>query len=224
MKRFFWVILIFIFTIPITTSAQDLTGTWYLRFETGVATALDPDLRAPELIEADLGSSLYFGGGVGYQLFEKLRTDFTVTYRGGFQQDFEIGNVATGEGDFASTAAMLNINYEFDEWNNLIPFVGVGFGYVYNHLDEISIVSTEGRPLAFINGGGWANFGFQIGGGLTVPVHEKWLFDFGYRYFDGGKYESSDVIHLANGVNMVFAKHVGSLSAHDLTLGLRYRF
>jgi outer membrane protein W len=226
-KKIIVPLLISIFGISVISFAADLSGSYYLRFETGLATALGPDLRAPNVLEADLGNTMYFGAGIGYQLFEKVRTDFTVTYRGGFEQIVEIGNVINGKGDFQSTAAMLNLNYEFnavDKLNNLIPYAGVGFGYVYNHLDQISVVSSDGSPVASIDGAGWANFGVQLGGGITIPLQDQWMIDLGYRYFDGGKYESSDIIHLANGVDTAFSKEVGSLSAHDFTVSLRYRF
>jgi len=214
-------LLVFLLTFPLSGSAQDRTGMVFLRFETGLAGGLSPDLALPNLVDAGLGKTMYFGAGAGYQLFERLRTDLTVTYRGGFEQTVDFGEALHAKADFQSTAVMLNAHYEFSPSGKIVPYVGGGIGYVYNHLDQVSITSAQDAPVATINGGGWANFGAQFGGGIAIPIRDKWFVDLGYRYFDGGKYESADKIHIASGVTQTFSRHVGDLRAHDFTAALR---
>jgi opacity protein-like surface antigen len=209
------------FSIPIFCSAQDWTGSLYLQFETGISSALGPDVVFPDLVDADLGNTMYLGVGVGYQMFPQLRGDMTVTYRGGFEQSLAVGNNIRGRADFQSTSVLFNVNYEFAPWNGLTPHVGGGIGYVYNHLDQVSITTDDGTPLANINGAGDADFAFQLGGGITFPLKDKLQLDVGYRYFDGGTYGSDSVIHLAQGVNREFSRTEGDLSAHELNVGLR---
>ena len=66
------------------SQASDLSGSYFVRFETGFATANGPDFQALDLVKADLGNTMYFGFGGGYQVFQKLRADLTITYRGGW--------------------------------------------------------------------------------------------------------------------------------------------
>lgn len=204
-----------------SATADDMAGTISLRFETGISSAFSPDLKLPNIVKSDLGNTMYFGGGVVYHVRHNLRADATITYRGGLEQSVEFGDAFHAKADFQSTAIMFNGAYEFSPWRQFVPYVSGGLGYVYNHLDMVSIVSSEGQPLANISPGGWANMGGQFGGGVSIPFHENWFVDVGYRYFDGGKYESDDVIHLATGVNQTFDRHVGNLRANELTVALR---
>ena len=219
-QLFLWV-LVCLLAFPLFCSAVDRTGTPFIDFETGLAGSRSPDLRLENLTSADLGKTMYLGVGAGWQLSPKIRADFTVTYRGGFQQSIEIGDNIHGTGNFQSTAAMANVHYDFSAWKNSIPFVGGGLGYVHNHLDQVSIIDTSGTPLANIQGGGWSNLCYQFGGGLAIPIRDEWFIELGYRYFHGGKYESDDVIHYAEGVNQVFQRHVGTLSSNEFVVRLR---
>jgi opacity protein-like surface antigen len=205
-----------------SAEAQDMTGTIYLQFQGGLSGAMEPDLKLENVVSSELGSTPFLGAGAAYQIRRNIRADFTLTYRGGFEQNAELGNSINAKADFQSTAAMFNVTYEFSEWSGLTPYITGGLGYVYNHLDQVSI-TADNRPLANIQAGGWANLGGQIGGGITIPFANDWALDVGYRYFDGGKYESSDTIQLASGVNLDFEKHVGSLSANEIVATLRIR-
>jgi opacity protein-like surface antigen len=220
-KTFLGLLFVILLSICLSAGADDKTGTISLRFETGISSGLSPDLKLPNIVKAGLGKTMYFGGGAVYQIRHNLRADATITYRGGFEQNVEFGEAFHAKADFQSTAVMFNAAYEFSPWHQVIPYVSGGLGYVYNQLDQVSIVSSDGLPLANINPGGWANMGAQFGGGVSIPFHENWFVDVGYRYFDGGKYESDDVIHLATGVNQTFDRHVGNLTANELTVALR---
>lgn len=201
--------------------AEDMSGTIYIKAETGISSTFSPDLKLPNVTKLDLGNTMFFGFGAGYQIREHFRADAVLSYRGGLEEDVEFGDAFQGKADFQSTSFMFNGTYEFSEWHGVIPHVTGGLGYVYNHLDTVSITTSDSAPLASINGGGWANFGGQFGGGVSIPFHENWFVDVGYRYFDGGKYESDDVIHLATGVNQTFERHVGNIRANELTVALR---
>ena len=204
--------------------ASDLSGSWYLQFNTGLSSATSPNLKLDNVVDSSLGKTMDFGIGAGYQMYPKLRADFTVTYRGGLKQDADFLNQLHATADFQSTSAMANFYYDFSEWHGTYPFVTAGLGYVHNHLDTVSILDHDLRPVASIQGGGWSNLGAQFGGGLALPVRSDWFLDIGYRYLNYGKYESSDLIRYANGVNQKFERHVGEFSAHNFFATLRIRF
>jgi len=223
-KRVLWLLVFISVATFAYASDADLTGSWYLKFETGLSNATGPDIKLENIVSADLGKTGDLGIGGGYQLYPKLRADFMITYRGGLRQEIDFADQLHARADFSSVAAMFSAYYEFSEWHGTIPYLMGGLGYVHNHLDTVSITDQQAAPVASIQGGGWSNLGTQFGGGFAFKVREDWYLDAGYRYLHYGKYESDDVIRYATQTNQVFERHVGKFSANDFTIALRIRF
>src|SRR5262245_47068241 len=111
-KMKFGLIIAFLFSCTFVFADDELTPVsgWYVRFDAGISSAMDPELKIPSgPLPADLGSSPIVGAGFGYSYVPGLRGDLTVTYRSGFQQVGGFAGMPQGTADFRSLAVLGSI-------------------------------------------------------------------------------------------------------------------
>lgn len=228
-----------------TAAAQSLAPGFYLRGEAGWSWSHSKDFNdrngqyAPDCMictspgPSGLGSSALLGGGVGYRLTDLFRVEAMVDYRGWYKLD---GNDNAGthyKADASSLAGMLN-GYVDLPWNlgPVRPYVGAGLGVAHNRLGAITQSFTiPGIGPGYENdpGGSRTNFAWQAMLGLSWDITDRITVDAGYRYFDGGKMQSSggtSTFGIAGlgAVNVPTDGISGRFTASEAVVGLRYRF
>ncbi len=163
------------------------------------------------------------GAALGYEVsawFGKLRAEIEIHYR--FRYDFDENRpvidslpLAGLDSDLATATGLVNINYRFELWSFLNPYVGGGLGATYYRADsEFNDFGALGRSNKESTG---TNFTWAINAGMLWQISERFDLVLGYRYIDMGEIEFGS---FAGGGVDVVADYV----SHDVILGLGYRF
>ena len=219
---------VFLILLLISSSifAEELTpaGGWYVRFDAGISTASDPELKIPSgPIPADLGSSPILGGGLGYSLVPGIRADLTLTYRSGFEQISGFPAMPQGVADFRSLATLLSLYLDVLSSERVSPYAGFGIGFARNDLGRITITNPDGSRLGTIEGKSKTGYAWQFCAGGSFQLGDQWLLDAGYHYLKGGDYESKDLLVFSDG-SSVFAKDKAKFRSHEFIVSLQYTF
>ncbi len=163
------------------------------------------------------------GAILGYEMsagFGMLRAEIEIHYR--FRYDFDENRPVIDalpqaglDSDLATTTGLVNLNYRFDLWSFLSPYVGGGLGATYYRADnEFNDFGGLGKSSKVSTG---TNFTWAINAGLLWQLSERFDLLLGYRYIDMGEVEFGS---FAGGGVEVVADYV----SHDVVLGLAYRF
>lgn len=167
---------------------------------------------------AGIGATLGYEASAG---FGKLRVEIEIHHR--FRFDFDenrpiIDNALPQAGldsDLATTTGLVNLNYRFDLWSFLSPYVGGGLGATYYRADsEFNDFGGLGRSSKVSTG---TNFTWAVNAGMLWQVSDRFDLVLGYRYIDMGEVEFGS---FAGGGVEVVADYV----SHDVILGFGYRF
>jgi len=175
----------------------------------------------------DMGSSELYTVGAGVQVNNFLTIALDATRRPDYQyskfqtpsgpQPVGFIGTKTRKFDFDNTSIMLNAlvygagfphhRLDWSTQNVLIqPFVGVGIGVAYNTVSDFHSVSdstVQGAKQVFsvANSHTISQFAWQLLAGLNMTLHKRFLVDMGYRYFDGGNFESNNYVYQVQGLN-----------------------
>lgn len=167
-------------------------GGWYLRGDIGIGTNRhDPDVEflsngAPPPLavgasyimdDFKMGSSAFFGVGIGYQFNNWLRADLTAEYRGSaslsgrdtflFPTTATTGNRLTNNysGSLQTNLYMANLYADlgtFCGFGCITPFVGGGIGFATHKMGQVTDNSVQGpyntavAPNSVFTGGTFA--------------------------------------------------------------------
>jgi len=203
---------------------MDPASGFYVRFDAGVSLARDPELQIPSgPLPADLGKSPVFGGGIGYSFVPGIRTDFTVSYRSGFEQVSGFAQMPAGNAEFESVAGLVSLYLNLFPSETMAPYAGFGIGASRNQLGEVRITNPNGSLLGTIRGDNQTNFAWQVCAGISMNLSNRWLLDIGYHYLSAGEYTSQDLLSFPDG-SSTFTKDVGKFRANELQLSLQYTF
>jgi opacity protein-like surface antigen len=231
-------------------------GGWYLRGDVGVGVNNTVTFSTSSVIPADFSNNYYnsalseaalFDAGVGYQVNNWFRTDFTAELRGGssfsglqvanqrvapFSQfaDFYRANVST-------FLAMANVYADLGTWGGVTPFVGAGIGGAWNHFyagtdASVNTINNFTGPAGGILGAATqTDLAWALMAGFDVNVTRQLKLELGYRYLNYGTFKSASSQCLSGNVNgagsfncngsgYTLASH--NLASNDFRLGLRY--
>lgn len=207
------------FSLP--ALAQHKTEGLYLRLDSGYSMSRDANGDLGE----DVGASAIIGGGIGYRIHEVLRTDLTVSYRGGYEVDYATSILATpltARGDVSSLSSFLNLYADLDRWGPLQPYIGVGVGLSQNKVGDVT-GTAAGTPFATIEGASKTSLAWQAMAGVSLAFTYNAFLDIGYHYVDLGEAETADR-GTAFGVPVTGVRSTGNLRAHEIQVGLRWQF
>jgi opacity protein-like surface antigen len=101
----------------------------------------------------DDDNDIAFGGGIGYDFENMLRTDLRIDYAGEYD---------TGVDDFGVTTLLGNVYLDFDNDSMITPYVGAGAGYGWTDDDN--------------------GFAYALMGGASVDFSDSVAMDVGYRF------------------------------------------
>jgi opacity protein-like surface antigen len=172
----------------------------------------------------DVGDSSVLGGGIGYRFNPNWRGDVTLGYRGGYSLAGTDGGGGSFKSDITSMALMANGYYDFST-GGVRPYVGAGVGWAQNEMDPVALSFPGGTITTPSGKKSGAAFAFMAGVGIPVS---GWVLDIGYRYVDLGKIESGSgtasatATGLPGSVPFPYSGAEGKLTAHELTVGIRF--
>ncbi len=149
-------------------------GSWTARLSAGASALSDSDLVfGAGIVDQPFGTGATFGGAIGYDYAgSPWRSEIEFAYR--------TADPEGTEGDFASTALMLNGYYSFAASGRWRPYFGAGFGI----LTEIDFDIEQGpRAGEYSDRGGVA---IQVMLGTEYAFDERWSLSGEVRYFDAG--------------------------------------
>ena len=153
-RKYLFAVLFSFFPVFVFAELEPAGG-WYMRFDAGFSSA-QPD---------DLGTSPVFGGGLGLAYVPGLRADLGLTYRSGFDEDFQ------------ALTTLLSVYLDVYQTATVSPYGGFGMGFSRNK-DVIDTTTV---------------FAWQICGGANIQLGNRWLLDVGYHLVKGGELHSHEV-------------------------------
>jgi OOP family OmpA-OmpF porin len=226
-----------------TGFAQDgafsLPSGLYIRGDVGGASGADTTFKdkKPASINSLLGtttqpsstgSSVIFGGGVGYRFTPMFRSDVTVDYIPSLKVTGHNSLVPTltNSADLSSLVGMVNgyldINgFAPNMFGRFQPYLQGGVGIARNDLDKTSF----GGPFAGVtlSGSTRTNFAWGVGAGLGYAITPNLTLDVGYKYLDLGEMRTGSTVSIA-GVSTGVTPAKADLQAHTVMVGLRFGF
>jgi opacity protein-like surface antigen len=224
-------------------------GGWYLRGDIGYAkihtAGVEYYQATPTLTGSfeshDISSTWMIGGGIGYQVNDWFRVDWTANHF--FNTDFD-GSSATGvtcssgapavcdyadTGDVNITTFLANAYVDLGNFSGFTPYVGAGIGGAMVHWGEITndetCVSNCGTWVeADSVHGGYSDlhFAYALHGGVSYDISANLKLDAGYSFthIEGGRmfgFESGNANSGVQGFN-------DDIKIHAFRAGLRYQF
>jgi len=168
-----------------------------------------------------VGKAFILGGGVGYRFAKDMRGDVTLGYRG-YKLDASDGAGTQFKANVTSTTVMANFYYEniaaSGPWS---PYIGAGLGLTQNKFGDL----TANDPVsgsADAPGGTKSGIAWALMAGFGVPLSKERTLDFGYRYIDLGKIETTGNLVDSAGNVVPYEGATGKLRAHELFVGVRF--
>lgn len=172
-------------------------------------------------LSGQTGTSLAYGGGVGYRFLDWLRGEVTYTYRGGYVFDapFVITNIRS---ERRSHAFMVNAHVDVAraagvDFGMFEPYVSAGVGVAVNRVD--SQRASFGPIFIGLSGDTTrASFAWQLGFGTGIRLSRNMVLDLGYRYVDLGTARTNST----NIFGLTLPEFRSSQQSHEVGIGFRF--
>jgi opacity protein-like surface antigen len=165
----------------------------------------------------DWNSRVVPGAHFGVELFRLLRADIGFNYRGDL--DFKTNSFQPPvptffyKTDADTYSLMFSLFFEPIHYKKWTPYVGAGVGSTWIDIKTNDTV-VRGSDKE-------TNFAWQAEAGIQYELTKHFVLRLGYRYINMGRLD----IPLITISFPTPAGHLkGDLTAHDVVLGLRYRF
>jgi opacity protein-like surface antigen len=192
--------------------------------------------------------------GVGYRINPNVRVDATWELRTGSNlkaadnvriinsQGQTAADIYTiYDANLGSQVGLVSAYFDLGNWNGLTPFVGASIGVARNTVSGLTTAShstlnfySTSPPYALAGrlsetSGGYAtdktkySFAWGLTAGLAYEVSDRLTLEMAYRYLNLGSGAQTNIIQCTCGTIGSPLK-VGSLSSHDVKLGMRWNF
>lgn len=221
-------------------------GGWYLRGDIGYAkqsvqgvTYFQGPSQTGAFEQHDIDTSWMIGGGIGYQVNDWFRVDWTANYyatadfTGSSAQDVACANVVPGAGNCSYsdngsvqvTTVLANAYVDLGTWQGFTPYVGAGIGGALVHWGDLTNTEYEiadpTNSVSDVHGkrSGW-RFAYGLHAGTSYDISAKLKIDAGYSF-----------THISGGEMFGFGATSGfsgtqgyhdAMKIHAFKLGLRY--
>jgi opacity protein-like surface antigen len=235
---------------PLPLVVEAPVGGWYLRGDIGVGiqsfssfnfTQTNAAFVWPSswtIIQQDIQDTTIFGLGVGYEVNNWFRVDFTGEYRtkaqfkvtGSYSGASCNGGVGTcfdvNTGNYSAEIFMVNAYFDLGTWWCLTPYIGFGVGGAYNTISGMQdngIISngTVGFGFAANNASNF-NFAWNVQAGLTYSVNNNFKIDFNFRYLNLGS-PISPIVECQNTTACPAAFYTfKDMTSEDFRIGFRW--
>lgn len=180
----------------------------YLRMDIGYGLTMDPDgtTTAGAMTGESVANLGLFGGGLGYQFNDNLRTDLTIDYRPDANVDATTAGGTAIASEVNGMSAMLNAYYDVATFDGFTPYVGAGIG--------VARLETADQTGTAANGDTSTNFAWalMVGAAIDVGSGGQTKADLGYRFVSLGEFQQEG------------GTEYDDLMVHELRAGLRHLF
>lgn len=184
--------------------------------------------------KGDLDTSGLYGIAFGYKMNENFRADLSLDYRPGYESKYsEQEKASSGQNinlnhkvKVKSWTTMLNLYYDIATVNGFTPYVTSGLGVAKNKTNNYTISATGPNGFArqaVYNKGNKTNFAWKVGVGSKYQISQDFDLDLRYQYANLGKFETSSAFY-GGGVKHNGVAKKGTIKAHEVLLGLAYKF
>lgn len=203
---------------------QQASG-WYLRGDVGYSFNKS---RGAEYTRSDSGTAVdysfsrksvddnfLFGGGVGYQITNYLRTDLTLDYmaKSKFSANGPlINNVSSA---MRAYGLMANAYVDLGTYGRITPYVGAGIGGAYVKWDRLTACGN-----CEIDGKGDWRFAYGLMAGASIDVTCNLKADVGYRF---RQIAGGDMFGISAS-GLTSAGRDKGITSHEIRVGGRYVF
>ncbi|HEY3916294.1 MAG TPA: OmpA family protein [Stellaceae bacterium] len=188
-------------------------------------------------IPASTGNSVLFGGGIGYRFNPMFRTDLTIDYIPSLHASGTAvggGPLVAGETDQVDISSLVGMANGYLDLNGFMPhtfggfqpYVDFGVGLAHNELGTATgKLSPALGALPFSQtGADRTNFAWGAGAGIGYALTPNLTLDIAYKYLDLGATRTGTSITALGATGAVTAAKSNDLTAHTVTLGLRWAF
>lgn len=220
--------LVFI-SVSASANAQQLSG-FYVRGDVGGAFGNDTTFSDPGVFNGstsgNIGSSVIFGGGIGYRFSPLFRSDVTLDYIPSFRASGRSSIGSTSSANIDSLVGMVNGYFDLNgafpnTFGAFQPYLDAGFGFSSNSMGSTTL-NAPGGPFNFSSNTN-TDFAWALGAGVAYPLSQNLLIDVAYRYIDLGQAQTGTRL-TGPGGSITVSPAKGSLSTNIVTAGLRYQF
>jgi len=217
-----------ILTISLTQISLAKENIFYFRVDAGLnftnkedALLINSAGNTPSQMNFNTNSS--FGLGLGYEINPHLRADVIGHYRRISSEEENTTNKTLLAADIDNATIMSNIYFHpiksTRKKSRINPYIVAGIGFAFNNSSNIAVSGlTEGTIL----GNRDTSLAWKIGSGLSLPLSESFNVDLEYNYIDLGEVETGITASIPGG-DLTSSTRI-SLTAHEVTLGLKYYF
>jgi len=223
-------------------------GGWYLRGDIGYASLSVESIdyfqgptQTGSFVVREFDDTWMFGIGVGYQVNDYFRVDWTANYYANTDftgssalnvpcADLTAGAVCSYSDNaaFQATVLMANAYFDLGNWSGFTPYVGAGIGGAYVTWDTLTnreyYVSgtVPGTTVLDTHPGrsGW-RFAYGLYAGASYDLSENLKIDAGYSYTSIGE---GEMVGFGSRSTLVGTQAYSSeIAIHAFKLGLRYQ-
>lgn len=224
-------------SLSLSAMAEDINADkdFYAQVNLALARGLNPGNGFGK----NMGKTGSYGIELGAQLHENIRASLSFDYLPSFSNKYNSsGNLsdsvtynANNKVKVKSYVAMANLYYDIGKYDGFTPYVMVGAGMAKNKAGRVtgSGVDSE-QPVENVSisvpGATKTNFAYKAGLGTRYDLNESVSLDVRYQFVNLGKFKTG-ATQTATGVDFVANQPVnnqGKLRAHELMLGIAYRF
>lgn len=216
-------------TTALTALATENTKDYYVQINAGASYGQKPK---GDFSEGTLGSSPIYGFAIGYRIDNNFRTDFSVNYRSGYENDYTTSEV---DGDVHSTTTnnikvkslvyMANFYYDIDTMNGFTPYVFTGLGFANNSTNNYiqNVIINNETITTVYSKKTTTDFAYKLGLGSKYEINKNFDLDLRYQYANLGKFKTGSS-ETTDGVSENTKALKGNIKSHEILLGLAYKF
>jgi opacity protein-like surface antigen len=200
---------------------------YFIQFNTGYAHGAS---SSGDFSQGNMGNTSLFGIEAGYKLNENFRMSASFDYLPSFSNNSTLTNSIerTANIKVKSYVSMLNLYYDIGQFSGFTPYATIGAGIARNKTGLYTTDITGTGYTAVDASNTTNNFAYKLGLGTKYSISNDFDLDLRYQYSDLGKFSTGAMESSYN--NGVFvdsgnsAKQTGKLSAHQILVGVSYKF
>ena len=188
MNKMYVALIVLAITVGLGNSVANAAP--YASGNLGFVMLKSSDIDVPGIDKLSYEGGFGIFGSVGNEFDNGLRTEVELSYQENSTDDLDVdGENIDVDGDIAETTLMLNVFYDFNDFDMYLkPFVGAGVGYSNIELDLDDIGSEDDDV-----------FSYQLSVGTAIALSPRKRVDIQFRYVgtDDPKLGGSDVEYTA---------------------------
>ena len=166
-------------------------------------------------------NAMLYSLGFGYKVNDKLSTYLDYTNFRNMDNKFT-HETDTYKNKVRADLFKVNLQYNFNDYNNLSPYLTAGAGMSLNNFGKHTITNTSGVITDEILPHKNSQFAWNIGAGVNYKINNKVSLDTNYKYVNLGNIEAK--YHVDKNSILREQNLSGKFQVHTVNVGLTYHF